>query len=108
MIKPLAITRKGAWDALVFEIAITNKTANPLYYDPEGFLIEVGSRTYEARTADASGEVPAHGSSMAYLAIQGDSAQGSNNIDPDNDWLITLRELTEGPPVLPPVIEGTK
>lgn len=115
LIKPLAITRKGAWDALVFEIAITNKTAKPLYYDPEGFLIAVGSRTYEVRTADASGEVPAHGSSMAYLAIQGDNAQGSNNIDPDNDWLITLRELTEGPPVLPPpiqsgqpVIEGTK
>ena len=114
-IKPLAITRKGAWDALVFEIAITNKTSKPLYYDPEGFLVAVGSRTYEARTADASGEVPANGSSMAYLAIQGDHAQGSNNIDPDNDWLITLRELTEGPSVLPPlirpessVIEGTK
>jgi len=116
-IKPLAITRKGEWDALVFEVAITNKTAKPLYYDPEGFLVAVGSKTYEPRTADASGEVPPNATAMVYFAIQGDHSQGSNNIDPDNDWLITLRELTEGPAVLPPldapspsgaVIEGTK
>lgn len=116
-IKPLAITRKGEWDALVFEVAITNKTAKPLYYDPEGFLVAVGSKTYEPRTADASGEIPANGTAMVYFAIQGDHSQGSNNIDPDNEWMITLRELTEGPAVLPPliapersgtIIEGTK
>ncbi|RYD29818.1 MAG: hypothetical protein EOP86_21025 [Verrucomicrobiaceae bacterium] len=95
-IQPLSVTRKGAWDALVFEVAITNKTKDPLFYDPESFLAGAGPRSYAAILADAAGEVPAGQTVNAWFIIQGDAAQGSNNLSPDNVWMITVQELEQG------------
>ena len=100
-IQPLSVTRKGAWDALVFEVAITNKTKEPIFYDPESFLVAVGHRSYASVMADAEGAVPAGKTTVAYFIIQGDAAQGSNNLSPDNAWLISMQEVVEGPALMP-------
>lgn len=107
-IQPLSVTRKGAWDALVFELAITNKTKAPLFYDPESFLAGAGPRSYVSIMADAAGEVPAGQTTTAWFIIQGDSAEGSNNLSPDNKWLITVQELEQGkaPALMPQTAPG--
>ena len=105
-IQPLSVTRKGAWDALVFEVAVTNKTTAPIFYDPESFLVAVGPRSYTSIMADAGGVLPAGQTTTAYFIIQGDSAQGSNNLSPDNAWLISLQEVVQGPSLMPQHVIG--
>lgn len=101
-IQPLSVTRKGEWDALVFEVNISNPASSPLYYDPESFLAAVGPDSFRSVVSDASGEVPPKSTSKAYFVIQGDGAQGSNNLDPANDWLITIQQVEQGPPMVLP------
>jgi hypothetical protein len=96
VIQPLSVTRKGQWDALVFEVAITNQSKQPLYYDPESFLVGVGPKSFRSITGDAGGVVQPGQSAPAYFVIQGDGAEGSNDLDPDNPWLISIQPLVGG------------
>lgn len=100
-ITPLEVYRKGEWDTLVFKVAITNQTDRELFYDPESFVVRVGSEAYTQAIADAGGRVAPNTSALAWFAVTGDQAEGSNNLDPDNPWQITVRLLEEGPPLLP-------
>lgn len=104
-ITPLEVYRKGEWDALVFKVAITNQTDRELYYDPESFVARLGSEGYTQAIGDAGGHVAPKSSAVAWFVIVGDQAGGSNNLDPDNPWQITVQLLKEGPPpsVLPPL-----
>ena len=95
-IQPLSVTRKGQWDALVFEVAITNRNNKPLYYDPESFLVGVGPRSFRSITSDAGGVVEKGQSAIAYFVIQGDGSEGSNDLDPNNPWLITMQPIERG------------
>jgi hypothetical protein len=102
-ITPLEVFRKGEWDALVFKVAITNHTDRELFYDPESFVVRVGSEGYTQAIADAGGQVPPKTSAVGWFVVVGDQAGGSNNLDPDNPWQITVQLLKEGPPsLLPP------
>lgn len=103
VITPLEVYRKGEWDALVFKVAITNQTTRELYYDPESFVARVGGEAYTQAIGDAGGQVAPGMSAIAWFAVIGDQAGGSNNLDPDNPWQITVRLIKEGPPpsVLP-------
>ncbi len=112
-ITPLEVYRKGEWDALVFKVAITNQTDRDLYYDPESFVARIGSEGYTQAIGDAGGHVPPKTSAVAWFAIVGDQTGGSNNLDPDNPWQITVQLLTEGPtlsvlPSRPPTVNYEK
>ena len=100
-VTPLEVYRKGEWDTLVFKVAITNQTDRELYYDPESFVVRAGSEAYTQAIADAGGSVAPRTSALAWFTVTGDQAEGSNNLDPDNPWQITVRLLEEGPPLLP-------
>jgi hypothetical protein len=104
-IQPLSVTRKGQWDALVFEVAITNLTTKPLYHDPESFLVGVGPKSFRSITGDAGGFVEQGQTTIAYFVIQGDGSEGSNDLDPNNSWLITMQPVERGASdtLLPPV-----
>ncbi len=104
-IQPLSVTRKGQWDALVFEVAITNRTLQPLYYDPESFLVGAGPKSFRSITGDAGGIVQQGQTTIAYFVIQGDGSEGSNDLDPDNPWLITIQPVQRGAgdELLPPI-----
>lgn len=108
-IQPLSVTRKGQWDALVFEVAITNRTQQPLYYDPESFLVGAGPKSFRSITGDAGGVVQQGQSAIAYFVIQGDGSEGSNDLDPDNPWLITIQPVERGASdALLPAIHSSK
>jgi hypothetical protein len=107
-IQPLSVTRKGAWDALVFEVAITNLTRNPLLYDPESFLVGFGPKSLHSITSDAGGMVEKGQTAIAYFVIQGDGAEGSNNLDPANPWLISVQLVAEGGPRRLPPADSSK
>jgi hypothetical protein len=63
--------------------------------------VRAGSWAYTQTIADAGGSVAPRTSALAWFAVTGDQAEGSNNLDPDNPWQITVRLLEEGPPLLP-------
>ena len=108
-IQPVSVTRKGEWDALVFEVNIANPSDAPFYYDPESFLVAAGPHSFRSALGDASGEVSPNSTAKAYFVVQGDGAQGSNNLDPANDWLVTVQPVEQGPMVLPSkTYESTK
>ena len=112
-ITPLEVYRKGEWDSLVFKVAITNQTDREIYYDPESFVARVGSEGYTQSIGDAGGKVAPKSSAVAWFVVVGDQAGGSNNLDPDNPWQITMQPLTEGPspsvlPSLPPTVTYEK
>lgn len=96
-IEPLNIFRKGAWDALVFEVLITNTTDKKLFYNPESWIVNPGGPlSFKAALSDAGGVVPPFKTAKAYFVIRGDGEQGTNNLSPDNKWTITFQPIEEG------------
>ncbi|HEX7261217.1 MAG TPA: hypothetical protein VF258_05325, partial [Luteolibacter sp.] len=73
--------------------------------DPESFLVGVGPKSFRSITGDAGGVVQQGQSAIAYFVIQGDGSEGSNDLDPDNPWLVTIQPLERGASdaLLPPV-----
>lgn len=96
-IEPLNIFRKGAWDALVFEVLITNTTDKQLYYNPESWIVSPGGPlSFKAALSDAGGVVPPFKTAKAFFVVRGDGEQGTNNLSPDNKWTITFQPIEEG------------
>jgi hypothetical protein len=106
-ITPLEVYRKGEWDTLVFKVAITNQTDRVLFYDPESFVLRAGDEGFTQAIADAGGRVAPRTSALAWFAVTGDQAEGSNNLDPDNPWQISVQLLEEGPALRPKQIDRT-
>ena len=100
-IRNLGIYRKDRFDALVFECQLVNNTDQIVYYDPKSFAIRVGpSLLYHVTIPDASGEIPPHGKASAWFLFQGDDYGGSANLDPRNDFHLSLKR-TDGPVAKP-------
>lgn len=94
---PLHVYRKGSWDALIFEVLITNTTDKKLYYNPESWQVNPGGPlTFKAALSDAGGVVPPLKTAKAWFVVRGDGDQGTNNLSPDNKWTITCQLLEEG------------
>lgn len=96
VVTPVEVYRKGAWDALVLRVSIKNTGASPLLYDPESLLVSAGPQSFSPLLVDASGKVPAGLQDDAWIVIQGDGAQGSNNLDTENEFQITFQKIEEG------------
>jgi hypothetical protein len=77
-------------DTLVFNVGITNKTGQELRYEPNGFLLRVGERTYPQSVGDASGVVPPHAEAPAYFAITGTPNGGRNDLSIKNNFFVIL------------------
>jgi hypothetical protein len=90
-------------DTLVFRVGVTNKTGYELRYEPNGFSLRVGERTYPQSISDASGGVPPHAEAPAYFAITGTPNGGRNDLSIMNDFFVILDAHTVAAvtPVLP-------
>jgi hypothetical protein len=95
-IRNLGVYRKDRFDALVFECLLVNSTEKVIYYDPKSFAARIGSLVYHVAVPDASGQIPAHGKTSAWFLFQGDDYGGSGNLDPRNDFQLSLKR-TPGP-----------
>ncbi|MEY4482703.1 MAG: hypothetical protein RL693_155 [Verrucomicrobiota bacterium] len=96
-IEPLHIYRKGAWDALIFEVLITNTTDKKLFYNPESWMVNPGGPlSFRSALSDAGGVVPPLKTAKAWFVVRGDGEQGTNNLSPDNKWTITFQPIEEG------------
>lgn len=108
-IQPLQVFRKGVWDALVFEVQITNTSKKKLQYDPLSFAVNAGGpMTCKAAIGDAAGSIAPKGSARAWFVVYGDGDQGSNNLSAANPWTITIQTETgdsaiQVSPLLPPI-----
>jgi hypothetical protein len=101
-IQPLQVFRKPSWDALIFEVQITNTSPSKFLYNPLSFQVNAGGpHTFHAAFADAAGYVPPSDSVKAWFIIQGDGNQGSNNLAPNNKWLISVQPILDAKSAAP-------
>lgn len=56
-------------NALVFHVRFDNRTAQPVHYRADGLGVRVGRECWTAASVDASGAIPANGTSHAYFLV---------------------------------------
>ena len=83
--------RFDAEDTLIFRANITNKTDQPLSYQPESFMLRAGCRLYPQSLSDASGTVPSHGQEIIYFAVTGTPAGGRNELSLKNNFTVLVQ-----------------
>jgi hypothetical protein len=88
------VIRDDSLDALVFEVEIDNKSAKDFLYDPEGIQVRVNDQVYDESTADAVGIVKAQTRATVFFAVTGAAAGGRNDLAPENDFDLVVREVT--------------
>jgi hypothetical protein len=87
-------------DTLVFRVAITNETDQPLIYQPDSFTLRAGNRLYPQSVSDASGTVPPDGRSIAYFAVTGTPDGGRNDLSLKNHFMVLVKRLSPTPSAL--------
>lgn len=98
--------RFSAEDTIVFRVAITNETDQPLIYQPDSFSLRAGNRLYFQSISDADGSVPPHGRSIVYFAVTGTPDGGRNNLSLKNHFTVLVKRLSPAAPP-PPVVVRT-
>jgi hypothetical protein len=79
-------------DTVVFNVALENQTDQPIFYDPQGFAVQLKTNIYTASVVDASGVMPPQSTSVAFFAITGTPGGGRNNLAPQNNWNVLITE----------------
>lgn len=77
-------------DTLVFRLTLRNKTDRPITYEPQGFSLRVGERTYPQSVSDASGVMPPKSDSPAYFTVTGTPTGGRNDLSIKNEFVVLL------------------
>jgi hypothetical protein len=86
---------RDAWlDSVVFDVEINNRSSKDFLYDPEGFKVRVNDQVYAVSTADAAGIVKAQTDDMVFLAVTGAATGARNDLTPENDFELLVREVT--------------
>jgi hypothetical protein len=88
------VIRDNALDAVGFDIEISNKTDQMIFYDPEGFAVRVGNEVYEQTISDAPGKIEPKGKQTIFFVVAG-SAESThhNDLSVYNDFSTVIREL---------------
>lgn len=91
------VLRDNALDAVGFEVELTNKTDQTVYYDPEGFGVRVGQEVYEQTISDAAGKIAPKAKQTVYFIVAG-SAESThhNDLSVYNDFSTVIREVKGG------------
>jgi hypothetical protein len=88
------VIRDDSLDSLVFDVEIDNKSAKDFLYDPEGIQVRVNDQVYGETTGDAAGIVKAQTSVTVFFAVTGGATGGRNDLTPENDFDLVVREVT--------------
>jgi hypothetical protein len=88
------VLRDDALDAIGFEIELSNKTNQMVYYDPEGFAVRVGQEVYQQTISDAPGKLDANAKQTVYFVIAGSAVSTHrNDLSVYNDFSTVIREV---------------
>lgn len=88
------VIRDNALDALAFELEITNKTDQVIYYDPEGFGVRVGQEVYQQTASDAPGKISPKTKQTVFFVIAGSGESGhANDLSVYNSFAAIVREV---------------
>lgn len=93
--------RFNAEDTLVFRVGITNKSATPLFYQPDSFALRAGNRLYSQSISDADGTVPTHEKRTAFFAVTGTPDGGRNDLSLKNNFTVLVQRLSPPPVAIP-------
>lgn len=94
------VLRFDGEDTLVFRIALTNKTAQPIHYLPQSLSVRAGQQVYFQSLTDATGLVPPKTEVSVYFAVTGTADGSRNDLSPRNEFMVLLsRVVPEAPPV---------
>jgi hypothetical protein len=88
------VIRDNGLDALAFEVEITNKTDQVIYYDPESFAVRAGQEVYQQIVSDAAGKIAPKAKQTVFFVIAG-SAESThrNDLSVYNDFALLIREV---------------
>ncbi len=89
--------RFNAEDTLAFRVGITNKTDEPLIYQPDSFTLRAGNRLYPQSISDAEGSVPARSTSIVYFLVTCTPDGGRNDLSLKNDFTVLINRLSPTP-----------
>ena len=84
------VIRFHSQDVIFFHLAIKNKSDKELLYNPAKFAVALKDKIFYTALSDASGKVPANGTTRAWFCIQASKSGLRNNLDADNDWKVLL------------------
>jgi hypothetical protein len=93
--------RFNAEDTLVFRVGITNKSATPLFYQPDSFALRAGNRLYPQSISDADGTVQPKSCRLVYFAVTGTPDGGRNDLSLKNQFTVLVQRLSPPPVAIP-------
>jgi hypothetical protein len=76
-------------DTLVFQLAITNRTAKPIEHTPEKLEVHVADRVLNPSVCDLTSTIPPHETVSAYIAIS-TGLEGPKDLSLKNDFTFVL------------------
>ncbi|HJO93351.1 MAG TPA: hypothetical protein QF753_08120 [Victivallales bacterium] len=90
-VKLQTIYRFDSIDTLVFWVYLKNYSNKPITYDPQNISVRLGDEIYFTSFTDASGTIPAFGTTQAYFCITGRAGEGGrNNLSVDNNYVVLI------------------
>lgn len=87
------VLRFDAEDTLVFRIALTNHTAEPIHYLPQSLMVRAGQRVYFQSLTDANGVIPPQAETSVSFVVTGTSDGSRNDLSPRNEFMVLLSRL---------------
>ncbi len=84
-------------DTLVFRIKLESTGDSEVVYQPQRLAIRVGAEVYYASIVDASGIVPAKGSTSAFFAVTGTPRGGRANLSVKNAFNVIVPRVEPEP-----------
>lgn len=91
------VFRFDAEDTLVFRVALTNRTTEPILYLPQGLMVRAGQRLYFQSATDANGLIPPQTEVPAYFAITGSPDGTRHDLSPRNEFTVLLSRFPPNP-----------
>lgn len=88
------VFRFDAGDVLVFRLVVSNATAEVLHFIPASLIVRVGTRLYPQSMTDATGEVPAHGAVVWYMAVAGAPDGGRADLSLRNEFTVLVHRVS--------------
>ena len=88
------IMRDDSLDSVVFDVEIDNRSSKDFLYDPQGFQVRANDQVYAVSTVDARGIVKAQTNDTIFFAVTGTAMGGRNDLTPENDCDLSVREVT--------------
>lgn len=96
------VYRFDAEDALVFKLTLANSGDAEVVYQPQALAVRIGAHVYPAAIADASGFIPPHAETSAFLVICGSPDGSRANLSLKNSFNIIVPRVVRDVQLIAP------